>query len=72
MSAMSQGTRILIVDDERSVREMTSILLKRHGYDVVTAGSAAKAVAMLTPNGGFDLVISDLLMDHGTGIRTAR
>ncbi len=36
---MSDGFnyRILVVDDERSIREVSSILLKTKGYDVRTA-----------------------------------
>jgi two-component system response regulator PilR (NtrC family) len=65
---MAHGARILVVDDEQSVREMTSILLKRHGYEVSTASSGAKAAQMIGAGDGFDLVITDLLMDRGTGI----
>ena len=39
--------RILVVDDERSMRELLSIVLRREGYDVVVAenGRAASAVS---------------------------
>ena len=65
---MLPRARVLVVDDEQSVREMTTILLKRHGYDVVTASSGARAAEMIRDGDGFDLVITDLLMDRGTGI----
>ncbi|MCK9463790.1 MAG: sigma-54 dependent transcriptional regulator [Proteobacteria bacterium] len=65
---MTNGTRILVVDDEQSVREMMAILLKRQGYDVATASSGVKAVEMIGAGAGFDLVVTDLLMDRGTGI----
>jgi two-component system response regulator PilR (NtrC family) len=68
MCGMVQGARVLVVDDEQSVREMTNILLKRHGYDVATASSGTQAAQMIKSGDGFDLVITDLLMDRGTGI----
>ena len=37
-------TRILVVDDELSMREFISILLEREGYEVVTAADAATAL----------------------------
>jgi two-component system response regulator PilR (NtrC family) len=60
--------RILFVDDERSMRDMTSILLKRHGYDVMTAQSGQEAAALLDSGEEFDLIVTDLLMDQGGGI----
>jgi two-component system, NtrC family, response regulator PilR len=65
---MTAHAKILVVDDEQSVREMTTILLKRHGYDVTTASSGSKAAELIRSKDGFDLVITDLLMDRGTGI----
>ena len=44
--------RILIVDDEQSMREMLVILLKKEGLDVRPAGSRAEAAAVLER--GFD------------------
>jgi len=62
------SAHILVVDDERSMREMITILLKRHGYRVTTANSAKDAAARLDDGVQFDLVITDLLMDNGGGI----
>lgn len=59
--------RILVVDDELSMREYLSILLEREGYEAVTAGSAADALDQVR-NGIFDLVISDVQMPGLTGI----
>jgi two-component system response regulator PilR (NtrC family) len=65
---MAERTRILVVDDERSMREMLSILLARHDYDVTTATSGNKAIRLLEGDDQFDLVITDLMMDRGSGI----
>jgi len=59
--------RILIVDDELSMREFLTILLEREGYEVVSAASAADALAHLE-KGLFGLVISDVQMPGLNGI----
>ncbi len=59
--------RILVVDDELSLREMLSILLKRAGYEVTEAGGTEAAVAALE-KGSWDLVLTDLSMPGGGGI----
>ena len=39
--------RVIVVDDDLSMRQMLSILLKRSGYDVVSAASAEDALKKL-------------------------
>ena len=59
--------RILVVDDERSVRESQALLLSTSGYDVSMAENGLDALLQLkTPNLP-DLVISDLNMPHMSG-----
>lgn len=65
---MKPKGRILLVDDERSMREMVSILLKRHGFEVVAARSGKQAQEILDQGERFDLVITDLVMDRGGGL----
>jgi two-component system response regulator PilR (NtrC family) len=59
--------RILVVDDELSMREFLSILLEREGYDVTVAGSAEEALRMME-SALFDLVLSDVNMPGLNGI----
>jgi two-component system response regulator PilR (NtrC family) len=59
--------RILIVDDETSMREFLSILLQREGYATVAADSAESALKVLAEQ-KFDLVISDVNMPGLDGI----
>lgn len=59
--------RILIVDDETSMREFLSILLEREGYFSVAADSAESALKILAEQ-KFDLVISDVNMPGLDGI----
>lgn len=65
---MTTSPRILIVDDEKSMREMVSILLKRNGYRVESANSGQSVAALLREGKEYDLVITDLLMDRGGGL----
>ncbi len=53
---------ILIVDDERSMREFLAICLKRAGHQVTTAEQGDRAVALLDKGDELDLVITDLKM----------
>jgi len=59
--------RILVVDDELSMREFLAILLEREGYQVTSAANAAEALELLE-NGLFDLVVSDVQMPGLNGI----
>ena len=68
---MSSRARILVVDDERSMQEFLEIFFRREGYDVVTVGDVASALARLE-NDDFDVVISDLQMPGVPTISTPR
>lgn len=60
-------SRILVVDDEESIREFLEIMLKKEGYEVTTAEDGAKAKEILLKK-SFDMIISDLQMPNVTGI----
>jgi two-component system, NtrC family, response regulator PilR len=60
-------TRILVVDDERSMREMLAILLEREGYEAVEAKNGQEALQLFETS-VFDLVISDIQMPGINGI----
>ena len=59
--------RILIVDDEESIREFLEIMLRREKYEVATASSAKKALKILEKE-NFDMVITDIQMPEMNGI----
>ncbi len=59
--------RILVVDDELSMREFLSILLEREGYQVDVAGCAEDALRQME-TALFDLVLSDVQMPGLGGI----
>jgi two-component system, NtrC family, response regulator PilR len=54
-----ESNRILVVDDELSMRQFLQILLKKDGYDVDSAENGAKAIEMLKKN-----KYSVILMDY--------
>jgi len=60
-------SRILVVDDEESIREFLEIMLKKEGYEVTLAEDGQKAKDLLSKK-TFDMIISDLQMPHVTGI----
>ncbi len=64
-------SRILVVDDEESIREFLDIMLRKEGYDVTCAEDGQKAIDLLAKK-SFDLVISDLQMPNVTGIELLR
>ena len=57
--AARKPPRILVVDDERSMRELLAIVLKREGYDVVLAENGRSAIEALERE-PVDLLISDI------------
>jgi two-component system, NtrC family, response regulator PilR len=65
------GRRILIVDDEPSMREMLSIMLAREGYDVLVADSRAAAAKVLS-GAPLDAVITDVKLPDGDGVEILR
>ena len=64
-------SKLLIVDDERSLREVLQVVFKKEGYSVTIAVGYQDAVQQLKSN-VFDLVISDIKMKDGSGIDLLR
>ena len=52
--------RILLVEDDEDVREITKIVLENYGYVVVTAENGKIALDLY--NNSFDLVLTDIIM----------
>jgi two-component system, NtrC family, response regulator PilR len=67
----TESARILVVDDERSMREMLAILLKREGHDVAVAENGRTAIDLLNAR-PFDLVVSDARMPDIDGLEVLR
>ena len=60
-------SKILVVDDEQSLRDFLAIMLKKEGHEVVTADSGDAALKAVQAE-IFDLVISDVRMPGTDGI----
>jgi two-component system response regulator PilR (NtrC family) len=63
--------RILVVDDERSMRELLAIVLRREGYDVLLAENGKSAIATLEKE-PVDILISDIKMPDLSGVDVLR
>jgi len=59
--------KILVVDDEKSLREVMSIMLKRAGYEVTEASDGEQAIGQVNRE-IYDLVITDLRMPKADGM----
>jgi two-component system response regulator PilR (NtrC family) len=64
-------SRLLVVDDERSMRELLAIVLGREGFEVVVAENGRQALAELERR-PVDLLISDIHMPDMTGLEVLR
>ena len=58
---------LLIIDDEKSLLEVLSMVFKKEGYEVKAAASGAEALEILNSN-SVDLVITDIRMPHISGM----
>jgi two-component system response regulator PilR (NtrC family) len=63
--------RVLVVDDERSMRELLSIVLRRDGYDVLLAADGKAAVNLLKRE-RVDVLITDIRMPEMNGVDVLR
>ncbi len=60
--------RILVVDDEETIREIVSSMLTTAGYKCRQAASGTEALALLESGEEFELMLSDLMMANLDGI----
>ena len=63
--------RLLIVDDERSMRELLEYMLSKEGYDIQLAENGTKAVGMVQSS-DFDLILCDIRLGDITGLEVLR
>jgi CheY-like chemotaxis protein len=68
----SRPARILVVDDEPSIREFVGAVLVHGGHSVVVAASGAQALELFERDGPFDLLLTDLMMPQMNGDELAR
>jgi two-component system response regulator PilR (NtrC family) len=63
--------KILVVDDEESMRQYLEVLLSRSGYEVLTAPGIAQARDLLG-TGQVDLVVSDMRLGKDSGLEVLK
>lgn len=59
------GESVLLIEDDQDVRTMTKRMLQRLGYEVTDVPNAAAAHDSFHQRGGFDLVLSDVVLPGG-------
>jgi DNA-binding NtrC family response regulator len=64
--------RILIVDDEEVLRDVLEVVLRREGFDVISAASGEEALSVLDSTEEVDLMILDVMLPGISGIDTLR
>ena len=65
--------RILVAEDEKSIRDFIVINLKRNGYDVEEADDGEKALRLYDENNGnFDVALLDVMMPKVDGIEVCK
>jgi signal transduction histidine kinase len=67
LDALEEPGRLLVVDDEESLRITTAAILEKDGYIVDTAASGDEAILLLEQT-HYDLVLTDLHMEGGDGL----
>lgn len=70
-NSVSPKTKILLADDDASIRRFLEIILKRINYDVTIAedGLSAMQIALA---GSFDIIVADAVMPNLTGYDLCR
>jgi two-component system response regulator PilR (NtrC family) len=70
-AAVRQPARLLVVDDESSLRDMLRIVLRRDGYEVLVAENGRAAIDLLKRE-RVDLLLSDIRMTDVGGVEVLR
>ena len=60
--------KILVIDDEKGIRESLTIILEMEGYQVESAPSADAALELVDSGAGFDFIICDIRLPGRSGI----
>lgn len=68
MSAETQATRVMIVDDSPSIRTMVGFTLRGAGYDVLEASDGVEALALAKESDPVNLVVTDVNMPNMNGL----
>src|ERR1700691_1489728 len=72
MRSMAEKERILVVDDEPSIRKYLQTLLEVDGYNVEIASSGVEALERVGNGDKPDFIILDVLMPELNGLETLK
>ena len=61
------GRKILVIDDDSAIRVLLQAVLRRMKFDVALAEDGAAGLDMVSRDGGFDLILLDLMMPKLNG-----
>jgi CheY-like chemotaxis protein len=63
---------ILAVDDDPDILVLVEKILKREGYEVLTAANGAKAISLLKTGREIDLILLDVMMPNINGFEVSQ
>lgn len=63
--------KILVIDDDASIRKFLLTLLKKNGFDAIEAGDGRQGLNVFKAEGA-DLIITDLVMPDKEGLETIK
>ena len=64
---MNNPKKILLVDDDESLRQMYNMIFTKEGHTFTTADDGVKGLAKIR-EGGWDLILLDLMMPNMDGV----
>ena len=64
--------RVLVVEDEASIRELIALNLQMGGYQVLEAGSAEQGLALLSQGQKCDAAVLDVMLPGMNGFSLSR
>src|SRR5712672_2300409 len=70
-SPAAASPRVLLIEDERSIRELVSEQLRRAGYDCRSVGDGREGLQLLLEQ-PFDAIVLDLMLPHVDGLTICR
>lgn len=70
-STVARRETIVLVEDDKPLRQVIRVALERSGYPVLAAASEAEALALMESN-HVDLLLTDVMLDSGDGYEFAR
>jgi CheY-like chemotaxis protein len=71
VSARQRGALVLVVDDDKDVRELAATVLRGAGYRVLVAGSGGHALVMFERHPDIALIFTDIILPDFEGFKLA-